>query len=139
MATRAPTCKAILQIPHRCCYFLLLSRTESRTPALTSDELKSFSSSTDKSTNPQPTIATPKEPASLGEGSIGVSAGDPAGGANVMSAAKAAGRGLLVRLCNQHHHDDSSCWSSSRSHIFFLALYSMFLPWAVSLLLLYQQ
>ncbi len=67
---------------------------ESRTPALTSDEAKSFTSS--GRDGGQPTIASPKEQGSLGEGSVGVAAGDPAGGANVVSAAKAAGRGLLV-------------------------------------------
>lgn len=47
----------------------------------------------------QPVIFSPKEPAgggSLGEGSVGVAAGDPAGGANIVAAAKTAGKGILV-------------------------------------------
>ncbi|WIA35535.1 hypothetical protein OEZ86_003961 [Tetradesmus obliquus] len=49
----------------------------------------------------QPVIFSPKEPAgggSLGEGSVGVAAGDPAGGANIVAAAKTAGKGILDSL-----------------------------------------
>lgn len=76
------------------CALLFAVPAETRTPALTSDEAKSFTST--GRDGGQPTIASPREQPSLGEGSVGVSAGDPAGGANVVSAAKAAGRGLLV-------------------------------------------
>lgn len=51
-------------------------------------------------------IASPKEPTttnqgSLGEGSVGVAAGDPAGGANVVAAARTAGKGIVstVKVC----------------------------------------
>jgi hypothetical protein len=101
-----------------------LSPAESRTPALTLGELKgtslagapagsddttatttttsSSSSSGQKDSGlldkpRQPVIFSPKEPTgSLGEGSVGVSAGDPAGGANIVAAARTAGKGIMV-------------------------------------------
>lgn len=93
---------------HPCARPLLLSlqRTPaagSRTPAYTLDELAqgkglggaSAAASGGDAKPRQPTIATPKEPGSLGEGAVGVAAGDPRGGANVVAAADTAGRGLL--------------------------------------------
>ncbi|WIA15333.1 hypothetical protein OEZ85_001998 [Tetradesmus obliquus] len=108
------------------------SKTESRTPPLTLDEIKASpalagapagadahttsdittgtTSTTGTGTTKdsglldkprQPVIFSPKEPAgggSLGEGSVGVAAGDPAGGANIVAAAKTAGKGILDSL-----------------------------------------
>lgn len=99
--------------------------TESRTPAHTLDELKGTSQNPTIATpkeqpNPRlaglinffnggvsspgqaPIIATPKEPASLGEGSVGVAAGDPAGGANVVAAAHTAGKGIMDTVKVRH-------------------------------------
>lgn len=50
-----------------------------------------------------PVIATPKEPVapgppSLGEGSVGIAAGDPKGGANVVAAAHVASKGIVSSL-----------------------------------------
>jgi hypothetical protein len=47
----------------------------------------------------QPIIFSPKEPTgSLGAGSVGVAAGDPAGGANIVAAARTAGKGIMVSV-----------------------------------------
>lgn len=101
--------------------------TESRTPAHTLDELKDSSPkpiiSIPKEDTPhspslasllglgstnklppgrQPAIATPTEPAqqpaSLGERSVGIAAGDPKGGANVVAAAHTVSKGLVSSI-----------------------------------------
>lgn len=50
-----------------------------------------------------PIIASPKEqvapgPASLGEGSVGIAAGDPKGGANIVAATHVASKGIVSSL-----------------------------------------
>ena len=95
--------------------------TESRTPAHTLDEIKDSTTSQNPTiASPKeterpfaaglssllgsalsgrpPVIASPKEPGSLGEGSVGVAAGDPAGGANVVAAATSAGKGIMATV-----------------------------------------
>jgi hypothetical protein len=117
----------LLRFP--CCF--LRHPAESRTPPLTLGELKGSNlagapAGADAATGQatpdsgpvgkprQPVIFSPKEPAgggSLGEGSVGVAAGDPAGGANIVAAARTAGKGIMVseRQAAEHVHLMMSC------------------------------